>query len=196
MEIRKKFSFCNKHIVRNCSSERCKFSEHSHEYFVEVILHSNGVDNGQMVLDFGLFKNAISVFIKSFDNTYSLWDKDDPEFKDYVIKGNKRVIELPKSPSAEMLSSMFFFAIDKIIKNTEFNNGEQNPSLVSVRVHETITGWAETNINDLSIVDTLHLDDFKFSDAIINSWKNENFWNDLKGGKKFINPSPVCQVKV
>ena len=60
MIIRKKYTFNNGHIVRNCSSERCKFSIHAHTYSVEFFFTSNGLDNGSMVIDFGLLKNKIN----------------------------------------------------------------------------------------------------------------------------------------
>ena len=50
IEIRKEFTFNNIHIVRNCTSERCKKSAHAHTYHVEVFLTSNKLDNGQLEL--------------------------------------------------------------------------------------------------------------------------------------------------
>ena len=38
MLIRKLYGFENAHIVRNCSSDRCRRSIHGHSYKVEVIL--------------------------------------------------------------------------------------------------------------------------------------------------------------
>ena len=54
MRIRKLFKFENAHIVRNCSSERCKHSIHGHSYQIELILEATRLDHGQMVYDFGL----------------------------------------------------------------------------------------------------------------------------------------------
>ncbi len=59
MLIRKLFKFENAHIVRNCSSDRCKRSIHGHSYKVEVLLQANRLDHGQMVYDFGLMKGII-----------------------------------------------------------------------------------------------------------------------------------------
>ncbi|MBY0444649.1 MAG: 6-carboxytetrahydropterin synthase, partial [Burkholderiales bacterium] len=44
MLIRKLFKFENAHIVRNCSSERCRSSIHGHSYRVEVLLEANALD--------------------------------------------------------------------------------------------------------------------------------------------------------
>lgn len=166
MIIRKQFDFIGQHIVRNCSSDRCKYSIHSHKYTVEVFFTADGLDNGQMVIDFGLTKGTIKSLIKAFDYTYTVWNKEADQFKDFIKSHCKRWIELPLSPSAEALSVMLFYLIDLIIKNTQFNNGEQNPKLHAVRVHETTTGYAECLENTID----LQLKDFKLTniDALIN----------------------------
>ncbi|MEE8588108.1 MAG: 6-carboxytetrahydropterin synthase, partial [Sulfurimonadaceae bacterium] len=56
MIIRKQFKFENAHIVRGCSSQRCRASLHGHSYIIEILFESNFLDNGQMVYDFGLMK--------------------------------------------------------------------------------------------------------------------------------------------
>ena len=58
IEIRKEFTFNNAHIVRNCSSDRCKYTAHAHTYRVEVFLKSDKLDNGYMAVDFGLLKGT------------------------------------------------------------------------------------------------------------------------------------------
>ena len=63
MRIRKSYTLPNAHIVRNCSSLRCKKSLHGHVYEVEVFFESDALDNGMMVLDFGLTKGTIKDFI-------------------------------------------------------------------------------------------------------------------------------------
>ena len=68
MRIRKLFKFENAHIVRNCSSDRCKRSIHGHSYEVELILEAHRLDHGQMVYDFGLLKHHIKDIIDSFDH--------------------------------------------------------------------------------------------------------------------------------
>jgi 6-pyruvoyltetrahydropterin/6-carboxytetrahydropterin synthase len=118
MVIRKKFSFEGAHIVRNCSSIRCKKSIHGHGYVVEIFFTSKGLDNGQMVMDFGLMKGTIKDFIDGFDHAYSIWNKETDEFKDFMKNNSERWIEMPVSPSAEAYSLMFLFVIDKIIKAT------------------------------------------------------------------------------
>ena len=80
MLIRKLFKFEGAHIVRNCSSDRCKRSIHGHSYTVEVFLTAKGLDNGQMIMDFGLMKGTIKDLIDSFDHAYSFWNLEKRSF--------------------------------------------------------------------------------------------------------------------
>lgn len=194
MIIRKQFNFKNKHIVRNCTSVRCKENEHAHTYSVEIFLTAKGLDNGQMILDFGLFKTNIKDIVGIFDNAYSLWVKDKPDFKEYVTSNNKRWIELPVSPSAESLSVILFYLIDNVISNTEFNNGERTPSLHAVRVHETTSGYAESQREDLEFFEPYSLADITISDDIASSWKDPELWNKLVNKIPFVNPIVEQQV--
>ena len=198
MVIRKQFTFNGQHIVRNCSSERCKKSIHSHSYLVEIFITSKGLDTGQMVMDFGLMKGTIKDFIGSFGNAYSMWNMEKQEFKDVIYENNLRYIEMPVSPSAESYSLMFFYFIDKIIKATEFNNGEQGVELNAVRVHETKTGYAEASREDLSWW-KYSLEDIVFSPGIKTEWTDSKMMSKLirankVGNKCFVNEAPERQV--
>ena len=187
MIIRKKFGFEGAHVVRDCSSDRCRHSIHGHSYIVEVFFTSDGLDNGGMVMDFGLMKGPIKNFIDSFDHAYSLWDREEEEFKAFIKKQSERWVEMPVSPSAEMYSLMFFFVVDKIISQTVFNNGEKQVRLHSVRVHETASGYAESFAEDL---DYWHftLNDIIFSEKVVSEWKDPKMYDKLKRGDLFINP--------
>jgi len=178
MIIRKQFKFNGMHIVRNCSSVRCKESIHAHTYTVEVMFTGTGLDNGQMIMDFGLMKGTIKDFIGSFNNAYSMWNKEDTAFRNFVMNNFDRYITMPVSPSAEAYSLMFLSVIDKIVKATEFNNGEHEVAVSSVRVHETATGYAEAFIEDLEWY-TYGLEDIFLSDAIHDNWSDPSMFNKL-----------------
>lgn len=177
------------HVVRNCSSTRCKFNQHAHSYSVDIVVSADYVDNGQMLMDFGLFKQTFGQFIKMFDKSYTVWNKESLEFKQSKIRHYDRIVELPVSPSAEMLSVVMFYVIDKIFKNTKFNNGEKDPELLSVKVHETLTGNARSYRADAERLYPFTLEDIKFSDAI-----DQSMWNDLLAGKQFVNAIVEQQV--
>lgn len=168
MVIRKLFKFEGAHIVRNCTSERCRENIHGHSYIVEVFITSNKLDKGYMITDFARL-SKIKELIDSFDHSYILWDQEDDEFKEFVYKYNKRVVEIPVSPSAEGFALLFLKLSDSIISNMERVNGEGNVKVSSVRVHETATGYAEAFIEDLSMAD-FEVSDIHYSNAIIETW--------------------------
>lgn len=184
MIIRKLFKFEGAHIVRNCSSLRCKKSIHGHSYTVEVFITANGLDNGQMLMDFGLMKGTIKDVVDSFDHAYSVWDKESDKFKDFIKEESDRYIVMPVSPSAEAYSLMFLYVIDKLLQATEFNNGEQDVTVSSVRVHETATGYAESFREDLAWWQ-YNLDDIEFSKGIVNEWSDRHMYAKLKAYSKF-----------
>lgn len=173
MIIRKKFKFEGAHIVRNCSTNRCKKSIHGHSYIVEVFFTSNKLDNGYMILDFGLTKKHIENIIDSFDHAYSMWSKEDEEFKNFFKTNSQRWIEMPVSPSAESYSLMFLKFIDHILKHTTFSNGEGDILVTSVRVHETKTGYAEAFREDMELIE-LDIKKVVFSKEVINEWKEKD----------------------
>ena len=111
MIIRKLFRFEGAHIVRNCSSVRCKKSIHGHSYVVEVFFTAKGFDNGQMLLDFGLMKGTIKDVVDAFDHAYSLWDKEEEKFQTFMTENSDRYITMPVSPSAEAYSCACFIVI-------------------------------------------------------------------------------------
>ena len=200
MIIRKLFKFEGAHIVRNCSSERCKKSIHGHSYIVEVFFTSKGFDNGQMIMDFGLMKGTIKDIIDSFDHSYSMWTKESEQFKSFIQNESDRYIEMPVSPSAEAYALMFLFIIDRIVKATEFNNGEQEVQVSSVRVAETATGYAEAFRDDLDWVD-FKLTDIEFSEGVKAEWYDSTMYDKLISfhtnnqiKKPFINPVVDQQV--
>lgn len=178
MIIRKLFKFEGAHIVRNCSSVHCRENIHGHSYIAEIFISSDQLDNGYMVMDFGRL-NHVKEFIESFDHSYSLWQGENKEFKDFIYRYNQRVVEIPVSPSAEGFALMFFFAIDKILQHIEPINGEGHVRLSSVRVHETATGYAEAFREDLKLVD-FGLSDIHFSKGITDEWKSTDWWSPIQ----------------
>ena len=193
MIIRKTFKFEAAHMVRNCYTERCKKSWHGHSFLVDIFLRSNTLDNGGMVIDFSKIKELYNDFVDSFDHTYLYWNKESYEFKAAIHKFSDRWIELPISPSAESLALLFLNVLNSIIINTVFANGEKNIEAYAVRVHETATGYAEAQQEDLELVNYL-LTDIKFSEAVIDDWKDPNWFFDLVHRNKSILQAPEHQI--
>lgn len=189
MIIRKLYDYENAHIVRFCSSKRCRESIHGHSYKCEVLLSSNYLDNAQMVYDFGLMKQGIKQIIDSFDHTTTLYSKDDQEYKNDIKKHSKRWIELPYNPSAEQFSRVFFVLIDRLLNLTNMQNGERDVKLHSIIVHETATGYAQCFKEDAynPNMGVINLDEVIFSDGIKEEWDDFGFYERLKNADRFTN---------
>lgn len=198
MLIRKLFKFENAHVVRNCTSDRCKRSIHGHSYKVELLLKASKLDHGQMVYDFGLLKGVIKDLFDSFDHAICFWEKDDSQYIDACQTFSARWISLPVSPSAEQFSRIFFYLAQQVLQSTVTQNGEGDVEVYSVIVHETDTGYAQSFIEDIQNeqMGILSLDEIVFSEQIQIEWTNPQMYEDLKKGIKFNNPQVDLQVEV
>lgn len=194
MKIRKEFRVESAHIVRNCTSERCSHSIHGHSAVIEVFLESKKLDNAQMVYDFGLMKGTVKEFIDSMDHCYLLCSKDDLKFRDFIKDNCDRWIELPFNPSAEMLSMFIFHGIQTILEHTVTNNGEGDVKVAAVRYHETTTGYAECNQDD---VDALYHSNIPivFSPSVIRDWSPELI-KIIFDNEKVLNPEIKQQISL
>ncbi len=192
MIIRKLFKFENAHVVRGCTSDRCKYSIHGHSYKIEVLFESNYLDHGQMVYDFGLTKLSIKELIDSFDHATAIWEKDDKEYIDMIKKHSLRWVILPVSPSAEQFSRIIFLMVDRLLSQTKMVNGEKNVRVHSVIVHETDTGYAQGFREDAysKLMGEINLRDIIFSKQVKSEWSDLLMWDNLLNNSIFINPSP------
>ena len=193
MLIRKLFKFENAHIVRGCSSVKCRSSLHGHSYKVEILFESNFLDNGQMVYDFGLMKQNMKALVESFDHAITLWSGDSKEYIADMKKHSSRWVQLPVSPSAEQFSRVIFVMIDALLALTCKVNGENEVKLYSVIVHETDTGYAQCFRDDAYSVQMgyIELEDIIFSDEVKEGFGDANLFEDIKNKKSFTNPKSV-----
>ncbi|AXI02784.1 6-pyruvoyl trahydropterin synthase family protein [Aquirhabdus parva] len=198
MLIRKLFKFENAHIVRNCTSDRCRRSIHGHSYQVELILEAHRLDHGQMVYDFGLLKGQIRDIIDSFDHAICFWNQDDEGYIASCKQYSARWISLPVSPSAEQFSRFFFFLADTILRQTITHNGEGDVTVHSVIVHETATGYAQCFRADVENeqMGLLKLQDFEFSEQVQIEWADPQMFEKMKQGLTFENPLVEHSVRV
>ena len=198
MLIRKLFKFENAHIVRNCTSDRCKRSIHGHSYKVELLLKASKLDHGQMVYDFGLLKGVIKDLYDSFDHAICFWENDSAEYIQACKTFSARWVSLPVSPSAEQFSRIFFYLAQQVLASTETQNGEGDVEVYSVIVHETDTGYAQSFAEDISNeqMGLLKLEQIEFSEQIVSEWNEPQMYENLKAGIKFQNPEVALQVQI
>jgi len=193
MIIRKQFKFENAHIVRGCSSVKCRSSIHGHSYIVELLFESNFLDNGQMVYDFGLMKQNMKDLVESFDHAITLWSEDEATYVSDMKKHSDRWVELPVSPSAEQFSRVIFVLVDRLLQLTLTANGEKEVKLNSVIVHETATGYAQCFSSDAysKVMGELNLEEIKFSEEVLNDFNDSKLLEKMIAGEQFINPLSV-----
>ena len=198
MLIRKLFKFENAHIVRNCTSDRCKRSIHGHSYKVELLLKASKLDHGLMIHDFGLLKGVIKDLYDSFDHAICFWQDDSAEYIQACKTFSARWVSLPVSPSAEQFSRIFFYLAQQVLQSTVTQNGEGDVEVYSVIVHETDTGYAQSFAEDISNeqMGLLSLDQIVFSEQVISEWTDPEMYQNLKQGIKFQNPEVALQVQV
>lgn len=163
------------HIVRKAWSRRCSHNAHGHSYLVEFIFHSNQLDQGQMACDFGFIKKYFNPFVDSFDHSFWLWDlKEDEHIKEFFLENFERVIISPFSTTAEMQAKLFYVFGKKMLEHLTENyimyDDQVIPTMHSVKVHETSTGYAEYNDNSLADGVKINLRDVHFTDAIKKDW--------------------------
>ncbi|NPA03982.1 MAG: 6-pyruvoyl tetrahydropterin synthase family protein [Epsilonproteobacteria bacterium] len=193
MIIRKLYKFENAHIVRNCTTRRCSQSIHGHSYKVELFFRSNYLDRGGMVYDFGLTKLVIKELIDSFDHAITLWSRDDPNYLADMKKWSRRWVELPVNPSAEQYARVFFLMVELVLSNTVMVNLEKDVIIDSVIVHETESGYAKVDYNDAHSEEMgkIDLSQIRFSQGVKEEWSDQNLWDKLLKGEKFVNPKQI-----
>jgi len=193
MIIRKQFKFENAHIVRGCSTVKCRSSLHGHSYKIELLFESNFLDNGQMIYDFGLMKQNMKDLVESFDHAITLWSEDNSSYLEDMKKHSSRWVELPVSPSAEQFSRVIFVMIERLLQLTSTTNGEKEVKLNSIIVHETQSGYAQCFSEDAysTQMGLIHLEDIKFSKAVLEDFNDSKLIEKILANEKFINPTSV-----
>lgn len=197
MKIRKEFKVESAHIVRNCTSHRCSHSIHGHSAVIEVILEGLQLDNAGMLYDFGLMKGTVKEFIDSMDHCYILCNKDDEDFKKMIKKTCDRYIEIPFNPSAECLAMFIQYWVNHILKNTITSNGEGYITCTGVRYHETTTGWAECNQDDIDGIfkeEWRDYNNYEFSAGVVKDWSED--LNLIMSGGQVTNPIIKQQINI
>ena len=196
MIIRKRFKIEVGHTVRNASSYRCSHSYHGHSAVIDVFLEGRQLDNAQMLMDFGLMKEAIGPWIDSQDHCMVLCDKDDPETIKFFKKYNDRYIIVPFNPSAEMLSIFIMHYVNKILYHTRFKNGEGSDLIcTNVEYNETVTGMARCDaMDEYNYWKDKWDDEIVFSDGVMKDW-GDNL-KKIMNGEMINNPIIEQQINL
>ena len=196
MIIRKLYRFEAAHIVRNCSSDRCKYSVHGHSFRCELLLTADRLDRGQMVYDFGLLKNQVKCFLDGFDHSTLFWEKETSAYVKAMKEHSKRWVQLPVSPTAEQLTRVIFVAARALLDNTDKANGDDTARVHSVILHETETGSAQCFREDADneAMGEIALERIVFSPQVCAEWSDPKMWDKLLKGTRFPAEAPEIQI--
>ncbi len=197
MIIRKLYRFEAAHIVRNCSSDRCKYSIHGHSFRCELQLTADRLDRGQMIYDFGLLKTHIKDFLDGFDHSSLFWEREAPRYVRAIKTNSKRWVSLPVSPTAEQISRVIFVACQALLDRTDRANGDGSARIHSVIIHETETGSAQCFRDDAynAAMGEIDLSRVVFSPDVKAEWRDPKMWDKLLKGGRFKVAAPEQQIK-
>jgi len=141
IKIRKIFKLEMAHQLTEAYSTCCSECIHGHSYVVEVFLTSAVLLKG-MVIDFGELKALLQPWYSKWDHALVMHASAPKEYLDVLQKYNRHLIVLNMNPTAENMAYLFYKEIETVLPN--------HVSLLSVRVHETDTGYAEHTQNGVN----------------------------------------------
>lgn len=130
--IRKQFKFEMSHQLVEAYSCACSDAIHGHSYVMELFLTSDKLDHTGMVMDFGEVKALINDYVDSWDHCLVMSSEFPKEYLEMLGKYNKKMKVVTYNPTAEAMANDMYYYIKDII-----------PQVSKVRLHETVTGWAE-----------------------------------------------------
>jgi len=143
MRIVKGFSWAMAHRLGQGYSGKCQ-NLHGHTYRCEVVLGSDMPDRFGMVIDFGQVKTSMEAWVNEYLDHATLVTADDKALEDALIALGSRTFAMPAryhNTTAENIANMLFWKFLGMAHNL-------NVSLITVRVWETETAYAEFTEGD------------------------------------------------
>ncbi len=127
--------------------DSCRFP-HGHSRRVEIVLEADSLDEGGMVCDFKVVKEAVGDFLDRFDHALCVNTRD-PMYGTLREAYGERVIGFENTePTTEVLAKTFFEEIRRQLALYIERGDAKYPlraevRLARVRVWETSSSWAE-----------------------------------------------------
>ena len=130
--------------------DKCRFP-HGHTRKVEFVIEADSLDENQMVCDFKVVKEAVGGWLETFDHALCMNTRD-PAFNEFKSRYGDRIIGFEnEDPTTELMARTFF---DHTVTALSEYSAQQaaryplrsNVRLVSVRVWETSSSWAEFSV--------------------------------------------------
>ncbi len=127
--------------------DKCQFP-HGHTRKVEFVIEAEDLDENQMVCDFKIVKDAVGVWLDTFDHALCM-NTNDPAYGEFKARYGDRIIGFEnQDPTTELMAKTFFDHAASALLDYARCTDTRYPlrsyvRLTSVRVWETATSWAE-----------------------------------------------------
>ena len=127
--------------------DKCQFP-HGHTRKVEFVIEAADLDDNQMVCDFKIVKEAIGEWLDNFDHALCM-NTADRAYETFKALYGDRIIGFEnQDPTTELMAKTFFDHAAEALLDYARRTDTRFPlrsqvRLVSVRVWETATSWAE-----------------------------------------------------
>jgi 6-pyruvoyltetrahydropterin/6-carboxytetrahydropterin synthase len=127
--------------------DKCQFP-HGHTRKVEFTIEADDLDENQMVCDFKIVKDAVGVWLDTFDHALCM-NTADPAYGEFKDRYGDRIIGFEnQDPTTELMAKTFFdqaqsaLAVYAAKAETRYSL-RSGVRLDSIRVWETSSCWAE-----------------------------------------------------
>jgi 6-pyruvoyltetrahydropterin/6-carboxytetrahydropterin synthase len=142
----KTFEIENGHMLAK-HPDKCRFP-HGHSRRIECVLEADSLDPNDMVCDFKLFREMLADFIDQYDHALCV-NTEDPQFAQLRAAYGDRIIPFPnQDPTTEVMAKTLHDFLKNRLADFAGKAETRYPvrasvKLVSVRLWETSTSWAE-----------------------------------------------------
>jgi 6-pyruvoyltetrahydropterin/6-carboxytetrahydropterin synthase len=144
--IRKTIEIENGHMLSK-HPDKCRFP-HGHSRKVEFVLEADALDENEMVCDFKVVSAALGDWLERFDHALCM-NTADPAFPEFKDRYGARVVGFEnQDPTTEVMAKTIFDHAAKALADYAARSDVRyrlapGVRLVSVRVWETSSSWAE-----------------------------------------------------
>ena len=143
--ICKTFEVENGHMLSK-HPDLCRFP-HGHTRKVEIVVESDALDANEMVCDFKAVKGWVREYLDALDHAMCM-NTEDPAFAEMRARYGDRVVGFERrDPTTEVMAEEIFRRVRTGMEAHRVEGGvyalRDSVRLVSVRLWETSTSWAE-----------------------------------------------------
>lgn len=144
--ICKTFEIENGHMLSR-HPDKCRFP-HGHSRTVEFVVEADALDPNGMVCDFKILKEVMEAFLDTWDHSLAM-NTEDPRFEMMRNAYGERILAFEAvDPTTEVMAKALFDECRRGLAAYQKRPDPRYPlsasvRLVSVKVWETSTSWAE-----------------------------------------------------